>query len=259
MVNIFQDKSLAIISGNWAAVKKYLTLTVKLIAQYGFMPQNIVSQNALIPIAYYLKKYHHTDAFVASQSNQDLAEKTEIIKWFVKAQLTGAFGSSSDATLKTIRTAINEDKKFSDINLGRKIDQDDVDKWLRSEKYRSRLSHLLLMLTTETRYWEECHQDHIFPRSKFKESVYSDLSLTDQDKQFYIKHADSIANLHLLNSSVNVAKSDNDFIDWSVKQDAAFLAASHIPTDIDLSFANFRQFIERRKEVLASLLLKKLQ
>ena len=135
----FNSDNLAIISGNWAAVKKYLTLTVKLIAQYGFMPQNIVSQNALIPVAYYLKKYHHTDAFVASQGNQELAEKTEIIKWFVKAQLTGAFGSASDTTLKTIRTSINEDKKFSDINIGRKIDQDDVDKWLKSEKYRSRL------------------------------------------------------------------------------------------------------------------------
>ena len=115
------------------------------------------------------------------------------------------------------------------------------------------------MLTTETRYWEECHQDHIFPRSKFKESVYSDLGLTDSDKRFYAQNADSIANLHLLNSSVNMAKSNTDFIDWSAKQNADFLAASHIPADIDLSFANFKQFIERRKEVLTSLLLSKLQ
>ena len=177
----------------------------------------------------------------------------------MKAQLTGAFGSAADATLKTIRTAINEGKNFSDINLGRKIDRDDVDKWLKSEKYRSRLSHLLLMLTTETLYWEECHQDHLFPRSKFKETVYAELGLTDQEKQFYNMHTDSIANLHLLNSSVNITKSDNDFVDWSADQNQAFLEASHIPMDIDLNFKNFPQFIERRKEKLTTLLLSKLQ
>ena len=258
-INNFNSDNLTIISNNWLTVKKYLTLTATLIAQYGFMPQNIVSQNALIPIAYYLKKRNYADVFVASQTNQDLAEKAEIIKWFLKAQLTGAFGSSSDTTLKTIRTAIKEGKSFDEINLGRKIEREDVKKWLSREQYRSRLSHLLLMMTTETRYWEECHQDHIFPRSKFRESVYATLELTEQDKQFYNQHADFIANLHLLNSSINISKSDNDFIDWSANQNKDFLAASHIPSDIDLNFSNFKEFIERRKEALTSLLLSKLQ
>ena len=222
------------------------------------MPQNIVSKNALIPIAYYLKKYKHTYAFIASQTNQDLAEKTEIIKWFVKAQLTGTFSSSVDLTLKTIRSAINEGKSFEDINL-RGVERDDVKKWLQREGYQSRLSHLLLMLTTETRYWEECHQDHLFPRSKFKENVYAELGLTDQEMQFYNKHADSIANLHLLNSPINIVKSDNYFIDWSADQNQAFLEASQIPVGIDFNFKNFQQFIERRKERLTTLLLSKLQ
>ncbi len=255
----FNSENLAIISGNWNQVKKYLNLTVRLIAQYGFMPHNIVSQYALIPIAYYLQRNNYSDTFIASQANDHVAIKTEIIKWFTKAQLTGAFGSSSDATLKTIRTAINEGKSFEEINLGRKIDRDDVEKWLNRERYRTKLSHLLLMMITETRYWEECHQDHIFPRSKFKEAVYTELDLTEEDKQFYNQNADSMANLHLLNSSVNISKSDNDLIDWSARQNKDFLTASHIPSDIDLNFKNFRQFIERRKEELTTLLLSRLQ
>lgn len=255
----FNSDNLAIISGNWHSIKKYLNLTVRLIARYGFMPKNIVSLYALIPIAYYLLRNNYSDTFIASQATSDIAIKTEIIKWFTKAQLTGAFGSSSDATLKTIRTAINEGKSFEEINLGRRIDREDVDKWLSKEGYQSRLSHLLLMMTTETRYWEDCHQDHIFPRSKFKEPVFTAKGLTEQDRQFYNQHANSIANLHLLNSSVNISKSDNDFIDWSASQNREFLAASHIPADIDLDFSNFRQFIERRKEALTELLLTKLQ
>lgn len=255
----FNSENLTIISGNWHLVKKYLNLTVKLVAQYGFMPKNIVSQYALIPIAYYLQRNNYSDTFIASQANDHIATKTEIIKWFAKSQLTGAFGSSSDSTLKTIRTAINEGKRFEEINLGRKIEREDVEKWLTRERYNSPLSHLLLMMTTETRYWEECHQDHIFPRSKFREPVYATLGLTEPDKQFYNQHADSIANLHLLNSAINIAKSDNDFIDWSANQNKDFLTASHIPSDIDLNFSNFKEFIERRKEALTSLLLTKLQ
>ncbi|GAB3695406.1 DUF262 domain-containing protein [Spirosoma flavus] len=255
----FNSENLAIISGNWHILKKYLSLTVKLIAQYGFMPQNIVSQYAFIPIAYYLQKNKYSDTFIASQTNEHIAIKTEIIKWFTKAQLTGAFGSSSDSTLKTIRTAINEGKSFEEINLGKKIDRDDVEKWLSREHYRSRLSHLLLMMITETRYWEECHQDHIFPLSKFKDSVYDKYNLTAQDRKFYNQHANSIANLHLLNSSVNISKSNNDFIDWSANQNKVFLAASHIPPDIFLGFNNFTEFIHLRTETLTSLLLEKLQ
>ena len=255
----FNSDNLAIISGNWHSIKKYLNLTVKLIARYGFMPKNIVSLYALIPIAYYLLRNNYSDTFIASQATSDIAIKTEIIKWFTKAQLTGAFGSSSDSTLKAIRTAINEGKSFKEINLGRRIDREDVDKWLSKEGYQSRLSHLLLMMTTETRYWEDCYQDHIFPRSKFKEPVFTAMGLTEQDKQFYNQHANSIANLHLLNSSVNISKSDNDFIDWSASQNKEFLAASRIPADIDLDFNNFRQFIEHRKEALTDLLLRKLQ
>lgn len=255
----FNSDNLAIISSHWDMVKKYLTLTVKLIAQYGFKSLNIVSQNALIPIAYYLKKNNHSDTFVASQTNEHISVKTEIIKWFVKAQLTGAFGGSSDATLKSIRSDIDEGKSFREINLGRTIYSDDIEKWLTREGYRSRLSHLLLMMVTETRYWEDCHQDHIFPISKFKESVYDNLGLNSQDKRFYSQHANSIANLHLLNSSVNIAKSDNDFIDWSADKNKTFLEASQIPLDIDLGFRNFKQFIERRNEQLTALLLNKLQ
>ncbi|OGU92369.1 MAG: hypothetical protein A2475_15675 [Ignavibacteria bacterium RIFOXYC2_FULL_35_21] len=98
----FNQENLDTISNNWETIKKYLNLTVKLIARYGFSAKNIISKNSLIPVAYYLMKKGTSSSFIASQSIADIEIKIEIIKWLVISQLTGAFGSSSDFTLKSV-------------------------------------------------------------------------------------------------------------------------------------------------------------
>lgn len=114
----FNGENLHCISDKWADVKKYLQLTVKLIARYGFSSLNIMSKNSLIPIAYYLKHASRSADFIASQALEDIVVKNDIINWLVISQLTGAFGSSSDTTLQSVRAAIEAGKTFKDINLG---------------------------------------------------------------------------------------------------------------------------------------------
>ncbi|MCJ7484060.1 MAG: DUF262 domain-containing protein [Thermodesulfovibrionales bacterium] len=246
----FNEKNLIIISNNWLTIKKYLECTVKLIARYGFSSKNIISKNSLIPIAFFFQTKNISTSFVASQANQDLEQKNEIIKWLVVSQLTRAFGSSSDTTLKSVRESIKSGKSFKEINFGRIIEKEDVEKWINRESFGSKYSHLLLLLITKNKYWDECQQDHIFPDSKFNEEEFKKLSLTDMQIKFYEKYKNSIINLHLLNPLVNIVKSNDDFIDWGHTQNRDFLESSLIPTDIDLSFSNFENFIEKRKEKL---------
>jgi uncharacterized protein with ParB-like and HNH nuclease domain len=246
----FNKENLECISNNWNIVKKYTELTMKLIARFGFSSKNIVSKNALIPISYYLMKTKTSTEFIASQDNTDITIKTEIIKWLVVSQLTGAFGSSSDSTLKSVRNSINEGKSFKEINLGRIIEKEDVEKWINKESYNSRYSHLILLLVTNLNYWDECHQDHIFPHSKFKKEEYHRMKLDDSQIDFYSKNKNSIVNLHLLNPAVNIVKSNDDFIDWHNSQNTEFLKSSLIPTNIDLNFSNFKHFFIERKKLL---------
>jgi len=246
----FNKENLETISNNWDTIKQYLELTVKLIARYGFSSKNIISKNSLIPISYYLMKNTVSNSFIASQKNSEIQIKNEIIKWLVISQLTGAFGSASDSTLKSVRKSINGNKSFEEINLGKIIDIEDVEKWVDRESYSSKYSHLILLLITQNKYWDECHQDHIFPYSKFNAEEYKKMSLSDLQIKFYENHKNSIINLHLLNPSVNIVKSNDEFIDWGHTQNKEFLESSFIETKLDLSFNNFENFIKNRKKKL---------
>lgn len=250
----FNEDNLKIISNNWGLIKGYLKLTVELIARYGFSAKNVISKNALIPIAYYLKKNNKSKEFVASQQHSDLETKNEIIRWLSVSQMSGAFGSSSDSTLKTVRKNIDDGKSFKEINLGKIIDEDDIKKWVNKEYYQSRLSHLILLLVSKDKYWDNCHQDHIFPISKFDRELYKKMELSQDDISFYDDNANSIANLHLLNPSVNIVKKDDDFIDWSSNKSKEFLESSLIPQQISFDFSNFRDFIIKRKKLITEKL-----
>lgn len=244
----FNEANLRAISDNWVTIKKCFELTVKLIARYGFSSKNILSKNSLIPIAYYLMQRNASPSFIASQSNDDLQVKNEIIKWLVVSQLTGAFGSSSDSTLKSVRESIDNGKTFLDINLGKKIEKDDVEKWVNKEQYGSRFSHLILLLISKNKYWDECHQDHIFPKSKFDLKCYEEMNLTDKDIEYYEANANAISNLHLLTPAVNIVKSNDDFIKWKDSQKKEFLEASLVPMDMNLDFKNFGNLMKRGRQ-----------
>jgi len=134
-----------------------------------------------------------------------------------------------------------------------------VEKWINRESFGSKYSHLILLLITQNKYWDECHQDHIFPDSKFNEDEYKKFKLNDSQIKYYELHKNSIINLHLLNPSVNIVKSNDDFIDWGNEQNKEFLESSLIPTDINLGFDNFESFIENRKEKLIDKIFKLLR
>ncbi len=185
----------------------------------------------------------------------DLQLKSEIIRWLIISQLSGAFGSSSDTTLQNMRKGIDEGKEFKDLLSRRSLDEDTISEWVDKEQYGSRYSHLLLMLITDTKYWDSCHQDHLFPISKFDKQVYSALQLSSEQIETFEARANGIPNLHLLNPSVNIAKSNDSLIDWQNEQNADFLKSSLIPTDIDLTFGNFLNFISKRRELIIKKLV----
>jgi uncharacterized protein with ParB-like and HNH nuclease domain len=257
----FNETNLKIINSEWPKIKKSMNLTVRLISKYGFSKNNVLSKNALIPIAFYLHINDVSTSFVHSQSNVDLEIKNEMIRWLVVSQMTGAFGSAADTTLKNVREQLSNNKSFKDIALGKIVDEEDIDKWLDKEGYRSKYSHLILMLISPDQYWDDCHQDHIYPQSKFNQNMYEKMNLDELKRKYYNDYANSIMNLHLLNPSVNIVKSDDDFIDWQNEQNKLFLENSLIPMDIDLSFNNFMEFIKKRrikiKDKLTKLLVKR--
>lgn len=253
----FNKENLKKIDDNWINIKKYLDLTVKLIAKYGFNEKNIVSKNALIPIAYYFMKKGLNETFLDSEINKDIDLKNNIINWLTVSSLKRAFGSSSDSTLERMRKGISEEKELYELIGGQEITKEIIENWVRKEKYNSRYSHLLLMLITEKKYWgDNIHQDHIFPESKFDNEKYLEsLGLSKNEVKLFRENKDSIANLQLLKSTINIKKTDDDFVDWKAEQNKEFLKGILIPEDISYEFKDFLNFIDKREELIIQKLM----
>lgn len=252
----FNSDNLKVISDDWTSIKKYLTLTTELIGKFGFSSNNIRSQNAIIPIAYYLKHHNLGRSFIESDGKDNRELKEEIIVWFAKVQLTGSFSGSSDTTLRTVRKNIEEGKNFKEIDLGYRLTFEKLENRVKNEGYNSRYSHLMLMLITSSKYWDNCQQDHIYPQSKFEESVYEKMGLNDKQVEYYERNKDTLANLQLLTPSVNIVKRDDDVPDWTNEQNQEFLKGNLIPLNIDHSFENFDSFITKRRHLILKELSK---
>ncbi len=65
-----------------------------------------------------------------------------------------------------------------------------------------------------------------------------------------------LANLQLLEGAPNQEKSDSDFQEWLNKtykdKDAKldFMRKNYIPSEVDLSFGNFKEFFDAREDLI---------
>ncbi|MFH3733424.1 hypothetical protein WAH84_21670, partial [Acinetobacter baumannii] len=81
----------------------------------------------------------------------------------------------------------------------------------------ARCRTVLHLLFPELKATEIFHIDHLHPQTMFtKKNIAKLENLTDKQKAFYINasHWNSIANLHLLNDSLNLSKRDKLLDDW---------------------------------------------
>lgn len=248
----FNNSNLETISKKWSEIKKYIGLTRDLISYYGFASKSIISKNSIIPIEYVLMKKQLNNAFVPSTIEKEVEYKNEIIKWWIIAQLTGEFGNSSDTTLRKYRDMINAGETDLLKNQN-KIEESDVMDWLENEKYGSKYTHLILMLLNNNKYWGQNHVDHLFPGSMFNRETYDKMKLKDNQIKFYNDNCNSIANLCILNSSVNQSKSDEDLKSWVAKQNDEYKISAMVQ-GLNLEFESFENFIEERKKRMAEKL-----
>ena len=103
----FNRKNMLTIENKWDDIKNALRLTVELVASFGFNRDNVSSNNALIPIAYYLLNIGNPTNFV--DSGKYIKDRNTIKKWFISALLLHVFGSAPDGALAPIRDIIRRE------------------------------------------------------------------------------------------------------------------------------------------------------
>ena len=105
-VDNFTQENLKKIEQQWPAIKLALHLTLALVDSFGFTNRALLSNNALIPIAYYLKRKKATTSYLTSASDQ--ADRLEVLRWLSQALLKRLFGSMGDTVLSAIRQEISK-------------------------------------------------------------------------------------------------------------------------------------------------------
>ena len=263
-VQNFNNKNLEIIYGKWDRIKAAIEKGVDLVNTFGVDRDTLTSQNALIPVLYYL--YSLDGAPLQGSTPFDIRNAAAIRRWLLAAMLNNVFSGASDNVLREIRQVLaeqlsNGNKDFPVEAINRRIaasgrtarfDEYAADEVL-SIAYGKRRTFLVLSLLYDRTNWGtlEYHQDHIFPRALFTDENLRAAGVSPEKWGHYRELRDRIGNLELLLAHENEEKSDKDFGVWISTRDRTFRQTHLIPKDNDLlKLERFEGFVAAREDLI---------
>lgn len=265
----FKHKNISLIKRNWNDIKNSLLKLADLLPEIGYKNLHNLSENALIPIAYYIMKGGKTDTIKSKKAMQ---------LYYVVSQVNGIYGGQSDQVLEKVRSEIKKQltnsKNFnysdlSDVKLpGRKsfkLTLQDVNDLAEDTVFGSPHAYFLLSLIYPTVDFKirKYEVDHIHPRSKFNRSNLTSIGITDEETIEYWKDkkCNQLPNLQLLGDKDNNnkrSKTLNEYIQAKTpKERSEFIKDNLLPIDKGLrELKNFDNFFEYRKKQLINKLKK---
>lgn len=269
-VQNFNKENMQIIESNWDNIKGSIKILFETLRNIGLREENIKSYNALIPVIYYIYKNDNPRNFSSVTPFKN--DRELIYKWIVRTTIKQTFSGQSDSVLSVVRDVLKENNKngFPLNKIAEKIktsypnksiifENDEDYKFIFDFQYAKSETYLILALLYSGSIPNIIyHQDHIFAKNKFTNSQLDILNLSNNDKAKFKEKMNSLANIQLLPRNENQSKSDKDFEDWLLSQNDcernASISQHYIPTDVEFTFENFLQFIEKRENLLLNKL-----
>jgi uncharacterized protein with ParB-like and HNH nuclease domain len=263
-VDNFNSQNMSTIENNWDNISNAIRSSVLLISSFGFNRDTLTSNNAVIPIAYYLNKIHNPDNYALSSKYKE--DRSNIFKWLTITLLKRTFGGQPDNVLRPVRQVINEDnigfpfdkivEKLKTTPKSILFSDEDIDSLLDYKWGQNYTFAVLALLYPTLDYRNKFHVDHIFPRSIFTPKRLNKQGVSEEKTWEYITKKDSLANLQLLEGLPNLEKSGKDFDAWltetypSPDDRKDYMRKNYIPDDADLSIINFLEFFDKRENIL---------
>lgn len=260
-VDNFKRENMLLIEENWNKISSALKMSVELFSNYGFNRTTLAANNSIIPVAYYLIKKDIPNNFL--NSSHYLEDRTNIHKWLNICLIKRTFGGQADSVLRRMREVIvenNSEFPFQEIVEKLKgtyksliFDADELEN-LFFYRYGSSYAFSTLALIYPTLdFKNKFHMDHIFPKSLFTRSKLQKRGI--HGIEFYMENVNLLANLQLMDGTINEEKSNMEFEYWIDKtypeesQRKVYMDKNYIP-DVDFSFENFEEFLFKRKELM---------
>lgn len=264
-VDNFNEKNMLAIEQSWEEITEALKLTVNTVAAFGYCRDTLVSNNALIPIAYYLLKKGASHNFVQSSRFQE--DRDKIQKWLIASLLKRAFSGTPDSVLRPLRQVIGKHHESFPLNeiveefrgkpKSLNFSGDEVqtlfDYYYGSPYTLSTLAVLYPTLDFKNKF----HIDHIHPKSSFTRKQLTKRGIPESKIEIYTAEVEYLANLQLLEGTQNTEKSDKDFKEWMYKtlpneQARREYMTKHYIPNVDLSLNNFEDFIAERTKLMTA-------
>lgn len=262
-VDNFNSETMQKIEDSWDSIKEAIRMAITLVSSYGYNQDTLTSNNAVIPIAYYLLKKGLPKSYVQSKNYEQ--DRQLVHKWLLFGLLKRVFSGQPDNVLRPLRRVISG--RYNEFPLLDIIEEfkggmksfsfnDDEINNLLSYKYGQKHTFSVLALLYPTLdFRNQFHLDHIFAKSYFTKRKLTDIGIPQSKHDFYLEHCNSIINLQLLEGTPNIEKSDQKYSDWLDStfldpiRKSEYMGKNYIP-DIDLDFTNFDTFIAQRKSLL---------
>lgn len=215
-VDNFNKPNMMKIEANWDNIKRAIKQSVNLVSSFGYSGETLSSNNALIPIAYYLLTIGMPENFVESGTTRD--NKAKIKKWLIMALLKKAFSGQPDNVIRPIRDIIRKNgtgdfpisqiiDRFKGTNKSILFTEDDIDEYLLKLKYgKSETLSTLMLLYPSLDFSNKFHEDHMYPKSKFRKSYLRKMGVPEEKLDEYIDTVNDISNLQLLPAQLNEEK-----------------------------------------------------
>lgn len=268
-VDNFNQKNMLLIEENWEKISNAIRLAFELLNSFGYSRETLSSNNAVMPIAYYLYKIKASDKFLNSRDYE--ADRKNIFKWLTIVLIKGLFGGQSDNILKVMRGIISKSKEASfpldeiikkqnGTSKSLTFYKDDIENLVNHQYGQPHTFSVLALLYPTLDYKNKFHQDHIYPKRLFAEKNLTENGIAKDDIEFFMEKYNCVSNLQLIEGIPNQEKSGKDFSKWILErypngnEKRQYMERNYIP-DVSLELKNFREFIEKREK----LIIKKLE
>lgn len=271
-VDNFNKQNMLEIEQNWQTIKTSITQAFLLVSSFGFSRDSLKSNNAVIPIAYYLMTIGNPKNFEMSSATVDNRKK--IKKWLTMSLIKRTFSGQPDNVLRPLREIIkaNGNKKFPFDEIINKLrgtsrtlvfTDDDIESLLELQYGRADTLMILMLLYPSLDYNNKFHVDHIYPKSKFTKTILGAKGVPTDKIEKYIAHVNDISNLQMLAAIPNIEKQDKDFADWyeanyRTEKDKIQYRKIHYLPDMSYTYIDFSKFLNDRKQLLREQLKKEL-
>lgn len=266
----FTRSNMLLIEKNWEAIRRSLITAVELVSSFGFSDRILTSNNAIIPIAYYFM-INDIDSKKVLNSSHYREEREQVKKWLLASLIKSIFSNQSDNVLRGLRNIIktNGESKFpleeikeyfkNDPQKSIIFSSEDIEHLLSYQYQDKNTSSILMFLYKDTGLSQELELDHIFPKSSFDSRKLRAHGISEEDIQYYQDHFNDIGNLQLLPKLINQEKLNANFDEWfesnyPTESEKADYRLIHSIPDMNYSFENFPEFLEKRNALLKNRL-----